>query len=111
MLKTNEEKQDILSKLSIYKLREFARGVGVRAPTSKNKPELTKEIKMIKNKELEPYKPKIKSGRPVISHNFYSDYNISLEKYRGIIENLHVLKKAVEEQISNMEEYIKYLQK
>ena len=51
-----------LEKYSIYELRQIARSMGVKAPTTKKHSELINEIKKIQNKEIAPIKTT--KGRP-----------------------------------------------
>ena len=56
--------QDNIRELTIHKLREIARNIGVKAPTTKKRDELIDEILKIQNGELMPYNPTKKVGRP-----------------------------------------------
>ena len=100
-----------LDKLSIYKLREFARCVGVRAPTTKTKAVLIKEIRMIKNNELKPHFPAVKSGRPVISENIFEENNVDVRRYKELLSSMKSLKNNLDEQIFIMENYLLYKNK
>ena len=56
--------EDNIRELTIYKLRDIARNIGVKAPTTKKRDELIEEILKIQNGELMPYNPTKKVGRP-----------------------------------------------
>jgi len=56
-----------LDKINLHTLRNIARKVGVRAPTSLTKKVLIDEILQIQSGKKQPF-PKTKSGRPVKIH-------------------------------------------
>ena len=56
-----------LEEYSIYELRQIARSMGVKAPTTKKHSELIDEIKKIQNKEIAPIKTT--KGRPAKTYN------------------------------------------
>ncbi len=55
-----------VNNMRIYELRDFARKVGVKSPTSKTKGQLIKEIGLIKSGQMQPYKTK-KGRKPLSS--------------------------------------------
>ena len=64
-----------LENIGIYNLRNYARKLGVKAPTKKVKAQLIKEILMIYNKELKPVE-KANMGRKVKNAYFVTLENI-----------------------------------
>jgi hypothetical protein len=55
-----------VNNMRIYELRDYARKVGVKSPTSKTKAELINQIKLIETGEKEPYKTN-KGRKPLVS--------------------------------------------
>ncbi len=53
-----------IEKLRIHELRDFAREIGVKSPTSLNRPELVEQIRLILTGEQKPYFNVRKQGRP-----------------------------------------------
>lgn len=62
---------EYLATLTIYKLRDCARDMGVKAPTTKKRDELIEEMKLIEAGRLEPFFPQKKIGRPAKSQYAY----------------------------------------
>ena len=80
---------DNLKHLGIHFLRQYARDVGVKAPTTLKKNELIQEIRLIENKTKEPCLKNSNRGRkPLISVDSKKINNckncIYFEKYKKI---------------------------
>ncbi len=75
-------KIDYLNDLSIFALRDFARKVGVKSPTSKTKAQLIKEICEIKSGEREPDLSSSRHGRPPKNNiSFLDDLNLNPQPF------------------------------
>ena len=48
---------------------------------------------MIKNNELKPHFPAVKSGRPVISENMFEENNVDVRRYKELLSSMKSLKK------------------
>lgn len=70
--------------LNIYELRDIARKIGVKNPTTKKRDVLVKEIEQIKRGELQPYFSTTKQGRPAKNLNLKI---VDLEKYKISFQN------------------------
>lgn len=55
-----------VSNLRIYELRDYARKIGVKSPTTKVKKQLISEINLINSNQLKPHKT-TKGRKPIIS--------------------------------------------
>ena len=83
----------------VYELRNFAREVGVKAPTTKTKFEIINEIRRIEKGEIKPYIPKVRVGRPFKNikfenkKQFIEDCMIMLENF--CFDLLRVIKKEL----------------
>ena len=70
---------ELLETMTIYKLRDFAREMGVKAPTTKRRSQIIEELNLIKEGKLEPCFPHKKVGRPVRSQSLLSDVEQKVE--------------------------------
>lgn len=78
-----------LEKYSIYELRQIARSMGVKSPTTKKHSQLIDEIKKIQNKEIAPIKTT--KGRPakVLNNDFSNKVlreNEIIQQYKSDIK-------------------------
>ncbi len=87
MFKISKISKETLSNLGIYELRELARQVGVKSPTTKLRSELCDTILKIKSGEIQPNVANLRKGRPPKSlgksltvQNENDAYNISAFK-------------------------------
>lgn len=55
-----------VTNMRIYELRDYARKIGVKSPTSKTKDKLISEINLINSGELKPFNT-IKGRKPIVS--------------------------------------------
>lgn len=55
-----------VTNMRIYELRDYARKIGVKSPTSKTKGNLINEINLINSGALKPHKT-IKGRKPIVS--------------------------------------------
>lgn len=80
------------NQLGIYELRNVAREIGVKRPTTFKKADLIEQIEQIETGELKPYVKKTKQGRPAkqITSQFIFQ-NLSDEEKVKLI-NEHFLK-------------------
>ena len=69
MIEISKISKESLSNLGIYELRELARQVGVKSPTTKLRSELCDTILKIKSGEIQPNVVNLKKGRPPKSIN------------------------------------------
>ena len=79
-----------VSNMRIYELRDYARKIGVKSPTSKTKQELIDQIHLIESGVIKPHKT-IKGRKPIMSFAI-ADKNQQfllgeLEKMRGTINS------------------------
>ena len=81
MLESEKFDYEFLSKLGVYELRDLARQVGVKSPTTKVRAELCDLILKIQNGEIEPNQKNLTKGRPPksVSKVFsFADQNFQL---------------------------------
>lgn len=83
-----------LSNMRIYELRDYARNVGVKSPTTKLKDELIKEINEILEGKAEP-KTNNKGRRPKTT------YYIDNKSQEIMLEELGKLKQDINNQIDS----------
>ena len=91
-----------LDKLNYHVLRNLAREVGVRAPTSFAKGKLIDEILLIESGKKEPFKGTSK-GRPVKKNTIdkisLEQISVSIEKEKIKTEIIETLSKEIEKQL------------
>ncbi len=81
---TKEDMRELFEDMSIFELRNYARGFGVKSATSKNKPEIIENIFAIENGTIEPVNNSIKGkGRPPkVLKTFCNTDDLSKEHYK-----------------------------
>ena len=92
MLESEKFDYEFLSKLGVYELRELARQVGVKSPTTKVRAELCDLILKIQNGEIEPNQKNLTKGRPPksVSKVFsFADQNFELLNKLSPTASLH----------------------
>lgn len=99
MIEYSKISKESLSNLGIYELRELARQVGVKSPTTKLRSELCDTILKIKSGEIQPNCVNLKKGRPpksikksITIENENATYNVSnfeIKKYDTLNQTMH----------------------
>ena len=70
---------------SLYELRDYAREIGVRAPTTMRKKDLIVAINDVLSKKVNPYYSK--RGRPILPKNTLMADDIIAQKYETFIKS------------------------
>jgi hypothetical protein len=78
-----------LEKINVYTLRNLARDIGVKSPTSLTKPLLIEKILQIQSGKSQPHEPS-KRGRPVINNmeNNHAEGLLSIKEKAAIKKEL-----------------------
>lgn len=77
-----------VTNMRIYELRDFARKIGVKSPTSKTKKQLIYEINLINTGELKPHRT-IKGRKPIVS------FALGEKNQQFIIYELNKMKNSI----------------
>ncbi len=86
-----------LNQINIHSLRNLARKIGVKAPSSLKKQELIDQILLIESGKNQPYRP-IKQGRPlkpIVDINTFLDINLVKTKQELISSILKDIEKTL----------------
>jgi hypothetical protein len=84
-----------VSNMRIYELRDYARKIGVKSPTSKVKSELIEQIRLIESGEQKPHKT-VKGRKPIMS------FAIGDKNQQFLLGELEKLKKEINQSIDNI---------
>jgi len=81
-----DEKANCLENMHIYDLRELARNVGVRSPTTLRKADIILAICQIEQGILQPHKPKVgrKPKKRIAKREYISKENIEVLRQRNL---------------------------